>query len=403
MLDSSAVLAHAPEALLDETPESPVRVLSFVEARGVTGALGNLLDFASVAARQPRPIRFELAMYWRSRAPGEPGPCTATIKQAIDAAAAHGLHTHVLHERYAGDPRLLAQIRALLRRAEVDLVETHHVKSHALLAACGAGLPQQPWIAFHHGYTATSLKTRVLNLLDRWSLVRPTAIVTPCRAFAEDLSRRGIPRDRITVVHSSVSTHPQWTFSDVRSTLGLRDTDRLILAVGRLSKEKAHAVLIEALARAPLAGMRDAHLVVAGDGPERRRLADTASRLGLPRVHFVGRQDNVWPYYAAADVVALPSDSEGSPVALLEAMASRKPIVATRVGGVPEMLDHGVTGLLVPPRDPDALAAALANLLQCPTLAAALAARARAVVEERFTVSARARTLSAVYHRLCRA
>ena len=153
VLNSSAVLEHAPEVFVQDA-DRPVRVLAFVEARGVTGALGNLLDFATVAAHQRRPIRFELATYWRSHAPGEPGPLTAGIQQAIDAAANRGLHTHVLHERYAGDPRLLAQVRALLRRTDADIVETHHVKSHALVAACVPGLTRR-WVAFHQGYTAT--------------------------------------------------------------------------------------------------------------------------------------------------------------------------------------------------------------------------------------------------------
>lgn len=368
----------------------------------MTGALGNLLDFAAAASRRIPRVHFELATYWRSARRGEPGACTADVQHAIDAAARRGIHTHVLHERYAGDPRLLQEVRALLRRSDADIIETHHVKSHALVAASDPGSARR-WVAFHHGYTTTTLKTRATNLLDRWSLTKPAVIVTPCRAFARELQRQGIEPVRISVVHSSVSTPGQSSIRDVRSPLGLSADDRIVLAVGRLSKEKAHDVLIAAFARPPLARLSNLHLVVAGDGQERTRLTGLVARLGLHRVHFIGYQADVWPYYAAADAVALPSDSEGSPIALLEAMAAGKPVVATSVGGVPEIVEHGHNGVLVPPRNPDALAAALADVLQDPARGATLGARARITVEERFSVNVRAKALTSLYLRLCRA
>jgi glycosyltransferase involved in cell wall biosynthesis len=377
-------------------------VLAFVEARGVTGALGNLLDFAAAAARQIPRVQVELATYWRSARRGEPGASTADIQHAIDAAAARDIRTHVLHERYAGDPRLLHEVRTLLRHSHADIIETHHVKSHALVAASDPGIASR-WVAFHHGYTTTTLKTRATNLLDRWSLTKPAVIVTPCRAFAHELQRHGIAAARISVVHSSVTAPAHSSLRDVRAPLGLRADDRIVLAVGRLSKEKAHDVLVAAFARAPLARLSNVHLVVAGDGPERTRLRDLVARLGLERVQFIGHQPDVWPYYQAADVVALPSDSEGSPIALLEAMAAGKPVVATRVGGVPEIVEHGRNGLLVPPRNPDALAAALAGVLDEPLRAAALGGRARVTVAERFTVEVRATALTALYLGLCHA
>ena len=378
----------------------PLRVLAFVEARGVTAVVRNLLNVAAVASHLTPRIEYRFVTYWRAATPGGPGPSTSEIQACIDAAARAGIRTDVLHERYAGDPRLLGEVRAVLRRTDADLIETHHVKSHALVAACGSGLAHR-WIAYHHGYTTTTLKTRAHNLLDRWSLTRPAAIVTPCRAFADQLTRRGIDRSRITVVHSCVAAPPRPAVADIRSPLGLDAGDRVVLTVGRLSREKAQAVLIAAFAREPLARLRRTALIIVGDGRERAALGALAARLGLRRVHLVGRQHDVWPYYDAADAVALPSDSEGSPLALLEAMAAGKAIVATRVGGVPEIVEHGRTGLLVPPRDADARAAALARVLEDRQTAAALAAQARTSVEQRFTSPLRARALAALYSRVC--
>ena len=387
-----------------DAASNPLRVLAFVEARGVTGALRNLLDLAELSAASRAGVSYELATYWRSPRPGEPGATTADIRACIDAARRSSVPTHVLHERRAGDPRLLTQIHSLLDRVRPDIVETHHVKSHFLVAASGAR-SSLPWVAFHHGYTATSVRTKMCNLLDRWSLSHPAAIVTPCEAFARELRRRGIDRSRIAVVHSSVPAPARPVPPhEIRFHLGIRDNDPLVLSVGRLSKEKAHHQLLTAFARLAHAGFATASLAIAGDGPERVPLERLAARLGLEgRVHFVGHQPDVWPYYGAADVIAMPSDSEGSPIALLEAMSAAKPVVATRVGGIPEIIDDHRTGILVPPRDPGALADALAHVLRKPLLAARLGAQARETVRRRFQVEGRLNALVDVYRRVAHA
>jgi glycosyltransferase involved in cell wall biosynthesis len=380
-----------------------LRVLAFVEARGVTGHLRNLIDTAPIVRQHSPSIEIEIATYWRSPAPGMAGPRTADIQVCLDAAARAGLRTHTLHERRAGDPRLLEQIRALVHRRSPDIVETHHVKSHFLMGMSGAAEGRR-WVAFHHGYTTTSMRTRMHNVLDLWSLRQPDALVTPCGAFAAQLVRLGVPRDRINVLHSSVRPECAGAaaIDAVRRTLGVSAGVPLVLSVGRLSREKAHAHLIAALANPALARL-GAVLVLVGDGPERARLERLALRSGLSdRVRFAGRQSDVWPYYYAADVVALPSDTEGSPNVLLEAMAVGRPVVATRVGGIPEIAQHGQTALLVEPGRPDALAAAVARLLAEPGFAHQLGAHARPSVVQRFSPEARARGLSTVYQRVCR-
>src|SRR6266852_6782237 len=132
----------------------------------------------------------------------------------------------------------------------------------------------------------------------------------------------------------------------------------MILAVGRLSKEKAQIVLLRAFKNlSETHGEINARLVIVGDGPEREPLEAAAASLGLSdRVVFTGQVNNVQVYFAAADVLVNPSHSEGSPYVLLEAMAAGLPIVATAVGGVPEMVENNETALLVPASDPCALA-----------------------------------------------
>ena len=172
-----------------------------------------------------------------------------------------------------------------------------------------------------------------------------------------------------------------------------------MLSVGRLSREKAHIDLLSAFNHLrennPAAGST---VVIVGEGPERASLAAAAASLRLTeRVIFVGEVSNVQPYYAAADVVVLPSHSEGSPYVLLEAMAAKVPVVATAVGGVPEMVEDEESALLVPVRDPRAMAAAIARVLTDSKLARKLTTNASRLVVMRYSPETYVRSLLEIY------
>jgi len=140
-----------------------------------------------------------------------------------------------------------------------------------------------------------------------------------------------------------------------------------------------------------------------GDGPERGRIEKLVARLGLTdRVTFAGQQDSAEPYYAMADVAVLSSLSEGSPNALLEAMAAGVPVVATAVGGIPEIVTDGESALLVRPGDVGAMSTAIARLLVDEPLALAVAERSRTLIRERHTPEGRMRRLVEIYRRVRR-
>ena len=150
-----------------------------------------------------------------------------------------------------------------------------------------------------------------------------------------------------------------------RASLSIADDERVVLAAGRLSREKGHIDLVAALDHlrhtTPEIKVR---LIIVGDGPERQRLERASHSLGVSeRVAFAGQVNNIDVYYAMADMLALPSHSEGSPNVLLEAMAAGVPVVATEVGGVPEIVTHDESALLVSQRDPHAMAAAIGRVL----------------------------------------
>ena len=361
-----------------------------MEARRPVGPARNLIEFA-VRARPE--VELTIATYRR-------GEDSTAFIEAIRAA---GIEVEIIVEKRRFDLGALEQVREAVARRRPDIVQTHNVKSHLLVRWLGLWR-QVPWVAFQHGYTATDWKDRLYNQCDRWSLRRAERLVCVCRAFAERLERWGVPPSRIMVQHNPVDAFvapaPE-ELERVRVELGLARDQFLVLTVGRLSHEKGHKDLLDAAAilrkREPESAVR---FVIVGDGPERVALEQQCGALGLKDVTFTGYQANVRPYYALADVVAVPSHTEGSPNVVLEAMAAGVAVAATRVGGVPEIVTDGETGLLTGGGDPGGMAAALARLRTDPELRRRLAEAGRQLVTANHSVEGHRRALLNLYTEL---
>jgi glycosyltransferase involved in cell wall biosynthesis len=202
------------------------------------------------------------------------------------------------------------------------------------------------------------------------------------------------PAAKIEVVHNAVELE---RFEGVdagglRAELGA-ERRPLFLTAARLSDQKGHPTLLEAAAAVP-----DAVFALAGEGPEQAPLEALAGRLGVAaRVRFLGRREDVPRLLAAADAFVLPSLYEGSSLAVLEAMAARRAVVASAIPGTDELIEDGRSGLLVPPGDAGALGAALQRLLGDPALRESLAAAARERVERDFSRETMARRVEAAY------
>jgi glycosyltransferase involved in cell wall biosynthesis len=268
-------------------------------------------------------------------------------------------------------------LREIVEQVKPDILESQNIKSHLFVRLLKL-YRRYPWVIWNHGYTTTSLLDRIYTQVDRWSLRKAYRAIAVCGVFADRLHQRGMDRGRIVVKHSFVKPFVEPAAEEVESArraLGIGD-EAVILAVGRLSREKGHADLFQALANlAHVPGIPNFRAVIVGDGPERANLEALASRLGLEdRIVMAGFQKDVRPFYRMATLLALPSHTEGSPYVVLEAMVASLPIAATSVGGVPEHIENGVTGLLVPGRTPDAMAEALQKLLTDPPLRATLGA-----------------------------
>jgi len=376
---------------------SKLKILALVEATTVNAVARNMFEFHSalneLRQQSADAPAIELSLVTFDRA--------GTSAEFVSAARDAGIEIDVIPERGRFDRSVIRALRKIVAERSPDVIVTHQVKSHFLMKVSGLW-KKYPWVAFNHGYTTTDKKMLVYNRLDRWSLPKADRVVTVCEAFARQLVNMGVSRRRIHVQHNSIRPGPTANVQEtyvLRRKLGVKDDERMILAVGRLSREKAQIDLLHAVRN-----LRDtnpdlnAKLVIVGDGPELESLEQAAASLGVrDRVVFAGQVRSVETYYAAADLLANPSHSEGSPYVLLEAMAANLPIVATAVGGVPEMVENNETALLVPAGDPPAMAEAIARVLSDDLLAQRLAAQASTLGFLRFSSDNYVRSLVGIY------
>lgn len=372
----------------------PLRLLAIIEARTITGPAKNLLEFAERAVALG--VETQIATFVR----GEDS------NLLIETARKMRIPVHPIPERGRYDRSVQPALRELATRLEPDVIQTHAVKSHFLVRR--AGLARQvPWVAFHHGYTWTSRRALVYNVLDRWSLGSAVKVVTVSQNYKAELQEKGVPGDRIEIVHNAIGS--QWAdearrpenAAALRAELNIASDRKVILIVGRLSREKDHLTLLEAVRRLP-AGLAP-HLVIVGEGPEQQRIDARIRKLELSHsVTLTGQRNSAEPYYGIASLAVLSSWREGSPNALLEAMAAGVPVVATNAGGVPEMVTSGESALLVDPGDAGRLAESIERVLEDRDLASRLASRAKQLVLERYTPEQRTRRLIEIYRLLAR-
>jgi glycosyltransferase involved in cell wall biosynthesis len=377
-----------------------MKIVSVVEATNLNAVAKVVLEFyrtaRELAATSDLPIVEGSVITFDRRSQ------TELPNEFARATRASEIEIDVIAERRRFDLSVIPALRSIVEQRQPDIVVTHSVKSHFLMWRSRLW-QRYPWIAFHHGYTTTDRKMRVYNRLDRWSLPKADLVATVCQAFARELaSSNGLPLERFFVQHNAIRREPEPSAADVemvRKRLGLDENERVIISIGRLSKEKAQADLISAFNRLGESHPEiNAKLVIAGDGPEFERLrsAAQASRHG-ERIVFAGQMSNVQPFYSIADVFVLPSHSEGSPNVVLEAMAANVPVVATAVGGVPEIVENDESALLVPASDPAAMAAAIARVLSDNNLARRLTTGAADLVVQNHSPEQYARSLLRCY------
>jgi len=300
------------------------------------------------------------------------------------------------------DEEAIDAVAAHLAAVEADVVHNHMYRAEVVgtqaawvLAAAGRRRPL---------VVGTVHSSRVRAEADRDLVRRLTPrmdhLIAVSRAIVrkiEDEGRVGAP---ISLIYNGVDL-ARYSEQEACCTLhreyGIPAGSPIVGVVARLEPEKGHPTLLEAWP-AVREAVPNAHLLVVGEGTERTALELHAMGLGISRsVTFTGRRDDVPAVTAALDVAVLPSYREAQGLSILEAMALSRPVVASAVGGIPEMIEHGRTGLLVPPRNPAALAASLVRLLTDHPYADTLARAGHDLVYERFCVELMVRAVETIY------
>jgi glycosyltransferase involved in cell wall biosynthesis len=362
------VSCHDPRAVATpEQRDARLRVLNLARDAGF-GGIGGAEILVLEFARRLDPARFKSYMC-TTRAP-EPDRQALAAQEAAELEAA-GITVLTLNRHSSWSLAPWARLYALMRRERIDVVHAHMPRASipgSLLARL-AGVP----VIISHEHGSILYGHPIRKLLDRNVVGRCSDVVLA----VSDWDRRkiieleGIPAERVRVFRNGILAFPE-AKRGVRAELELPGA-ALIGAVGRLDPVKGYDDLIRAVGLLKSNG-RAIRCVIAGVGPDEERLRRLIGELDLAHeVRLLGLRNDVPDVLRALDVAVLPSHSEGAPLAVIEYMAAGTPIVATKVGGVPELIEDGVHGLLVAPRDPPRLAAAIGRLLDDGTLARGLA------------------------------
>lgn len=316
-----------------------------------------------------------------------------------------GFDTDTFNLRRPLDLGCLRGLVRIFRQRNIEVAHCHEFTMAVYGTAAARVMRIGSVITMHGGKQALEARRRRMAL--RWAFGHSDAVVAVSEASqAELLARLGEPKGGIQVIRNGVRFVPSARGDEVRRELGAIHDEAVIVAVGNLYPVKGHLVLLKALAmlrerqpelkwRLAIAGTDGFGDTVGGEAPALRQFAEEH---GLSdRLHLLGFRTDVPDVLAAADIFAMPSLSEGLPMALLEAMFAGKAIVASAVGGIPEVVRHEENGLLVPPGDPDGLAVALARLLRDEVLRRTIGDLAQRRAEEAFSIEAMANEYERVY------
>lgn len=297
--------------------------------------------------------------------------------------------------------RCLKIAHSILKKGSFDLVHTHGYFADIV------GIPVAkklsiPTIATCHGFISNDRNLRIYNRLDRLVLKFSDKIIAVSEEIKKELIQSGINESRIGVILNAVNTNirseqASESRREKRRQLKIGEEERVVGYVGRLSEEKGIKNLMIAASMLIRSGTL-VKVLILGEGPERKELEALVEKEGLTeRVIFAGFQTDVESWMPALDLFCLPSLTEGTPMALLEAMAHGVPVVATAVGGVPGVIQSGRNGLLVSPNQSEALRDAIAQLLKEEALRRSLSEAARDSIKKNYHIDDWTRKIEAQY------
>jgi glycosyltransferase involved in cell wall biosynthesis len=369
----------------------PLRVLALMDTYRVSGPCLGLFELIEqIPDGGPQ---FVVGFFLRD--PDKSSP-------ACEEASRRGIPLALFREKYRYDPRPILQAMRVVKTHNISILQSHGYKSGAV-AWILKRLTGLPWVAFVHGYTAEDRRIAIYNSLDRWLIKGADRVIGVSEATKRLLQRAGLPESRLRVVHNGIDLQRRGAGTEGAQLRRLwqNEADSLLIGViGRLSPEKGQAVFLDAL-RITVQAFPRIKAVLIGEGPERPALEGSVKAAGLEKyVRFAGYQTDMSSAYEALDVVVIPSLSEGLPNVLLEAFLHGKAVIATKVGGIPEVMQDGLSKFLVPAGDATAMAEAIVQVLRDPLLRTELGEAGARRVRDAFSSSQRTKRIIDLYNQL---
>lgn len=367
----------------------PVNVLHLRDTYEIGGPGKTILE--THRAIDHERFRLHLGVFVRQGESGD-SPFTAEARR-LD------MPVHFVRGVHQYDPRLIGRVVDLVKALQINIVHAHEVKSD-LITYLAAQLHAVPIVTTLHGWFGNGLKPRMLIALDKRIVRGFDRVIAVSRQIEGELIAAGVPPNKLRLLHNAIvvdryrRTGRRGVLAEV---IGRSVGNPVIASIGRLSPEKGHADLIDAIDIVSRYGQK-VSLILIGDGPERPKLIEQINALGLQEtVHLPGYIQEPQRLLEEIDLMVLPSHTEGLPNAALEALLMEVPVLATRVGGTPEVITDGETGRLVSARSPKALAAGILEFLAAPESWKRMASQGRDMVKMNFDFSVRTHKLEAIY------
>ena len=369
-----------------------VRVLLLIDKLGFAGAEQLLYTFAGGVDRS----RFDLHIC--GLRPGD--------RQGAPAMHALGFAVTELDQHHSYDLHVLRELASYIRREQIDIIHTHLLAADIMGRVAGF-ITRRPVVStIHNGRLDLDKEPRHQQWMERWTArLWCRRLIVVSNLLRDEIAEWfGVPRKKVVAIPNGIDTarfrpQPGFDAAEVKRELFGEGDYRMVANVARLVPQKGQRILVEAAAQVA-ATRPDVRFAFVGDGPLRDEVTALATERGIAnKIVITGIRPDVPRILAASDLFVLSSIWEGMPLSLLEAMAAGCPAVATSVGGVAEVLDHGKVGLMVPPNDPEALARAIGECLDHPNQARQRAADAQAFAEQKYGMETMIRKWEEVYLR----
>jgi len=330
------------------------------------------------------------------------GNTQGSHREAAQEAEKHGLNVEIFRCNGKLDIKTIFRIRQYIKHNGISIVHSHGYKSnfYSILASARMNIKK---VTTCHNWLGDDLKMRFYTRLDKALLNRFDRVVVVSNDLRDKISKKAASQDKVIVINNGVDID-KFKFasrdSEIKESMGLREGEPVIVSIGRLTEEKGLIYLIKAFVKIVSEYPR-AKLLIVGDGPLRSFLELEIKSLELENnVIFAGIRNDIPEILAMANVFVLPSLEEAMPMALLEAMAAKSPIVATGVGAISNIIKDRYSGLIVEPKDPFALSRSILCLLQNKDMARSFGENSYNSVKNNFSANRMAQEYAKAYNNI---